>query len=99
MRVVWTELAFEQLDSAMAIIARDRPDAAAAWLELMLDAGESLSELPDRGRVVPEAEREDVRELIISPYRLVYRRDPDSVSIVMVLHERRQLTVDDIPSG
>ena len=96
MKVVWTELAFEQLDSAMAFIARDRPDAAATWLELILDAGESLSELPDRGRVVPEADRDDIRELIISPYRLVYRRERDSASILMVLHQRRQLTADDI---
>ena len=51
MRVVWTELAFEQLDSAMAFIARDRPDTAVAWLELMLDAGEGLSELPDRRKL------------------------------------------------
>ncbi|MDP2182163.1 MAG: type II toxin-antitoxin system RelE/ParE family toxin [Actinomycetota bacterium] len=96
MRVAWTEQAHAQLDEAIAFIAQDRPEAALAWLERLLDAGESLSELPDRGRVVPEAARADVRELIIGPYRLVYRVDSDSVTITMVLHERRELSGDDV---
>ena len=75
MRVVWTEHAYAQLDEAMAFIARDRPSTAMAWLELILDAGDSLAELPDRGRCVPEASRHDVRRVIINPYRRRYRRD------------------------
>jgi plasmid stabilization system protein ParE len=63
------------LDEAIAFVARDRPDTATIWLERILDAGESLAELPDRGRIVPEVSRDDVRELIISPYRLIYRHD------------------------
>lgn len=75
----------------MAFIARDRPDAAAVWLELILNHGRSLSELPDRGRIVPEFGRKNIRELIVSPFRLVYRRDVDVVTVVMVIHERRDL--------
>jgi toxin ParE1/3/4 len=96
MRVVWTEYAYAQLDDAMAFIARDRPETAMAWLELILDAGASLAELPDRGRIVPESAREDVRELIISPYRLIYRRDAHNITITMVSHERRLLSPEDV---
>ncbi|MDZ4063355.1 MAG: type II toxin-antitoxin system RelE/ParE family toxin [Coriobacteriia bacterium] len=96
MRVVWTEHAHEQLDNAMAFIASDRPDTATAWLERILDEGASLAEFPDRGRVVPEASRDEVRELIMSPYRLIYRRDPDVVTITMVLHGRRKLDLADV---
>jgi toxin ParE1/3/4 len=95
-KVVWTEYAYMQLDDAMAFIARDRPETAMAWLELILDAGASLAELPDRGRIVPELARVDVRELIISPYRLIYRRDTDDVTITMVSHERRVLSPEDV---
>jgi len=95
-KVVWTEHAYSQLDDAMAFIAHDRPEAALAWLELILDAGASLAELPDRGRIVPESAREDVRERIISPYRLIYRRDADDVTITMVSHERRLLSPEDV---
>lgn len=96
MKVAWTEHAYAQLDEAMAFIARDRPETAMVWLEHILDAGASLAELPDRGRIVPEAAREDVRELIISPYRLIYRRDARTVTVTMVVHERRELTAEDV---
>jgi toxin ParE1/3/4 len=95
-KVAWTEHACAQLDAAMAFIARDRPETATVWLERILGAGASLAELPDRGRVVPEAAREDVRELIISPYRLIYRRDAHSATVTMVVHERRELTEEDV---
>jgi toxin ParE1/3/4 len=95
-KVAWTEHAYAQLEEAMAFIARDRPETAMAWLERILDAGASLAELPDRGRVVREAARQDVRELIISPYRLIYRQDAHTVTITMVTHERRGLTEEDV---
>ena len=96
MRVNWSELAFAQLDEAMAHIAQDRPAAAVRWLEHLLDSAESLAEFPDSGPVSDEAKRDDIHELTVSPYRLIYRRDPSAVYITMVLHERQQFDVDDL---
>ena len=95
MRVTWTEHAYAQLDEAMAFIARDRPNTAMTWLERILDAAQDLDELTERGRIVPEFARDDVRELIISPYRLIYRSDQAGVTVTMVVHERRELLPDD----
>ncbi len=99
MRVEWTELAFAQLDEAMAFIAHDRPETAARWLDAMLDEAQRPAQFPDSGRVVPEASRDDIRELVVSPYRIVYRRDPDAVFITMFLHERQLVDEDDILGG
>lgn len=99
MRVIWTELAFAQLNEAMAYIALDSPQTAAHWLGMILDAAGQLSEFPDSGRIVPEAARGDVRELIFSPYRLVYRRDSDAVYVTMVLHERQHVEPEDVIGG
>ena len=99
MRVIWTELAFAQLDEAMAFIAVDSPQTAARWLDMILEAAGQLSEFPDSGRVVPEAAREDIRELVFSPYRLVYQRDSDAVYVTMVLHERQHVEPEDVVGG
>lgn len=99
MRVIWTELAFAQLDGAMAFIALDSPQTAARWLDMILEAAGRLLEFPDSGRVVPEAAREDIRELIFSPYRLVYFRDADAVYVTMVLHERQHVEPEDVIGG
>ena len=99
MRVFWTELAFAQLDEAMAFMALDSPQTAARWLDMILEAAGQLSEFPDSGRIVPEAAREDIRELLFSPYRLVYLRDSDAVYVTMVLHERQHVEPEDIVGG
>jgi toxin ParE1/3/4 len=98
-RVAWTELAYAQLDGAMAFIAASSPQTAARWLDMILEAAGRLSEFPDSGRLVPEAAREDVREIIFSPYRLIYLRDVDAVYVTTVLHERQHVDADDIVSG
>jgi toxin ParE1/3/4 len=95
-RVEWTELATEQLDEAMSFIAADRPAAALEWLELLLGEAERLADFPDMGRVAPESAREEIRELVVSPYRLVYRREPDAVYVTMVLHERQNIEPGEI---
>ncbi len=99
MRVIWTELAFAQLDEAMAFIAADSPQTAARWLDSILKSTGQLSEFPDSGRIVPEAAREDIRELLFSPYRLVYRRDIGAIYVTMVLHERQHVEPEDVVGG
>ncbi len=39
-----------------------------------------------RGRAVPEFAREDLRELIIQNYRVVYRVSNDRITVLAVLH-------------
>jgi toxin ParE1/3/4 len=36
--------------------------------------------------IVPEYEREDLREVIEKPYRIIYRIHPDQIDIVAVIH-------------
>ncbi len=86
MRVVWSSLTDEQVDEAVAFIAADRPVAARRWLERFLDQVRLLMTFPDSGRVVPELERDDVRELLVGPYRVVSRRGTNLVETVTVWH-------------
>jgi plasmid stabilization system protein ParE len=44
---------------------------------------------------VPEFGRNDLRELLVDPYRVVYRRSKRAVEIVTVWHQRR----GDLPPG
>ena len=89
MRLVWSPLADAQVDDAVAYIAADDPAAALAWLERMLERVRSLVDYPDSGRAVPELQREDVRELIVPPYRILYRRTADAVEIAAIRHGAR----------
>ena len=96
MRVGWTPLAERRVADAFAYIANDRPSAARRWLERLLDRVDTLKVFPDGGRMVPEAGRPEIRELIVRPYRVVYRRDPNRVVILTVRHSRQAFSVSDL---
>ena len=90
MKVVWSPLADRQVDEAVGYIARGDPAAALAWLRRLLASVRALSRFPDAGRVVPEVRREDIREVIVRPYRVIYRRRSDAVEIVALRHGARE---------
>lgn len=55
----------------------------------ILDRVERLAEHPDMGRMVPEFSQRALREIIHPPFRIVYRRDPNTVRVVRVWRGER----------
>jgi plasmid stabilization system protein ParE len=88
-RVVWTPEARRALDEALAFIAQDAPDVARRLLEQALSAAQSLAELSERGRVVPERVDSAIREVFVYRYRLMYRVTAESVQILAFVHGAR----------
>ena len=98
MRVEWTSLAESQAADAFARIAGDRPGAAVHWFESLVRRVESLATMPDQGRRVPEVQRSSIREVLVEPYRVIYRRDEARVVILTIQHQRRNLKPEDVQS-
>ena len=92
MTLVWTEPAVAALAAIRDFIGRDNPFYAGVFAERLILAAESLHELPERGRVVPELSRGDVRELLFQRYRIIYRLRPDGVEILIIVHGARDLS-------
>ena len=46
------------------------------------------------GRCVPEFERDDIRETLLRPYRIIYRLNVDRIDILTVRHYRELLPED-----
>jgi hypothetical protein len=57
------------LDDAVSYVARDSRPAAERLLIHALEAASSLNVHAGRGRVVPELERPNVRQLLVQRYR------------------------------
>ena len=68
-------------------------EAGERALRRILDSIRRLGELPDLGRIVPEFGQRSLRELIRPPFRIVYRREPEGVSIVRIWRSERLLEV------
>jgi plasmid stabilization system protein ParE len=87
--VVWARRARSDLRLAINFIQADSPEAARSFASAIVQASRALSTLSERGRVVPELGQDEVRELLLGRYRLVYEVFADRVAIVRVLHASR----------
>jgi plasmid stabilization system protein ParE len=94
-KVIRSEAAVDDILSiAVDILTSSGVGAALAFDERLDAAIESLDELANRGRIVPELRARGIntyRELIVLPYRIMYRVEPGEVWIVAVLDHRRDL--------
>jgi toxin ParE1/3/4 len=86
----WTEAAFDDLESIAGYVARDLEHYAAALVQEVIDAARSLAVYADRGQVVPELQDASLPELLVRPYRLVYRVEEQVVLILAVIHGSRR---------
>jgi plasmid stabilization system protein ParE len=57
----------------------------------IIEHAEALIEFPNKGRVVPEKQRESLREIILSPYRIAYEihAERQVVEIMTIWHAAR----------
>ena len=62
-RVVWSQRSLNALDEILTWIAQDSPEGAASVARAALASAGSPASLAERGRVVPELDRESVREI------------------------------------
>ena len=91
MKIVWTDPAVEDLRELHAYIARDSEMYASGFVERIILAAERLADHPKVGRVVPEANNENVREILYQRYRIIYRVKGDSIEMLSVIHGARDL--------
>lgn len=90
-RVVWTPEAISRLNDIEAHIALDSPNNAKEMIARLLARSRQLESAALSGREVPEYRREDIRELLDRPYRIIYRYLPEHVTILTVMHYRQLL--------
>ncbi|GAB6283434.1 MAG: hypothetical protein STSR0008_22010 [Ignavibacterium sp.] len=57
---------------------------------------DTLSKNPERGRKVPEANREDIREVFEGEYRIIYRIEAKKVSILSIRNFKQILPLNDL---
>jgi toxin ParE1/3/4 len=94
LRVQWSESALDDLDRALAYIAADNPEAAKRLGKKAREATRKLKDFPDTGRVVPEIQNTAIRELIVGPFRVIYRKTQEEVRIVYIVRAERDLDLN-----
>jgi plasmid stabilization system protein ParE len=89
--VKWTPQATDDLEAIAGFIAQDSPHYASLFVMDVLAAAEGLGRFPRSGRIVPELNDPDVREIVLGNYRIVHRVRGELVEILTVYHGARLL--------
>jgi len=96
-KIIWTHVAEKDLKEIIEHISADSPRNALRILKNIKKKASDLYTLPERGRIVPELQDQGIsqyRELVIPPWRLIYRIAERKIFVLSVIDSRRN--VEDI---
>ena len=96
MIIIWSPLAIEKASEIAGYIALDKPLAAEKWINKIFSKVEDLELSSEIGRVVPEINNRQFRELIYGNYRIIYRIETKQISILTIRHGRQILPINEI---
>jgi plasmid stabilization system protein ParE len=71
--IIWTDQALEDIESIAEYISRDSFHYAQLAVRKIFGTVKRLSLFPESGRIVPEIEQKNIKELILGNYRIIYR--------------------------
>lgn len=91
MRVHWTRNAIAHLTNIYEYIGLNSITYAKRTVENITQRSKQIADQPYSGRMVPEYESDDIRELIEKPYRIIYRIKPDQIDVIAGIHGARLL--------
>jgi len=90
-KLIWSPKAASDMGDICEYISRDSEYYAKLFAQKVMLLAETIAKFPMTGRVVPEYNREDIRERIFQRYRIVYRLKPGKVEIAAIVHGARLL--------
>lgn len=96
-KVIWAQAAAKDLENIILFVADESPATALNILKKIKGKVSTLSSYPQRGRIVPELQDHGIlvyRELIIPPWRVMFRISERKVDVLSVLDSRQN--VEDI---
>lgn len=96
-RISWALSAVEDLKSISDYISRDSKKYAKIQVKRLRLRTNRLKQNPRIGRVVPEIQDENIRELIEGNYRIIYKIiNKNRIDILTVHHSARNLEIGDV---
>ena len=96
-QVIWAAVAENDLKEIIEYISAESPYNALKILQKIKETASGLYTLPERGRVIPELQDQGISqygELIIPPWRLIYRIAERQIYVLSIIDSRRN--VEDI---
>ncbi len=80
------------MEAIVRYIAMNNPEAARKVGQNLLNKTKELGQFPLKGQMVPEFNSSDIRQVILKPYRIVYRVEEDKkqISVARFWHSSQE---------
>lgn len=91
-KISWASGAESDLSNLILYIAEESPANALKVLAKIKEKASNLKQFPERGRIVPELQDQGIglyREIIVPPWKIVYRISGKEVYVLTVLDSRQ----------
>ena len=88
MKTNWTRTSVEHLVAIYEHIAQDAPLYAQRVVDRLTRRSEQIAKFPGSGRMVPEYDAPEIREVIERPYRIIYRVIENNVYVLVIADGR-----------
>lgn len=90
-KIVWTKWSLRDLKLIYEYIKIDSPLYASRFINSIVARTDQLINFPESGRVVPEKDNSNIRELIEGNYRIFYKLQRHTITILRIHHSARQI--------
>jgi plasmid stabilization system protein ParE len=90
-KIVLSKVARFDLKEIVSYISRDSIKYAQLEKKKIIDAIDRLPKQPLSGRVVPELNNDNLRELLFRNYRIIYEIVPDKQINILTIHHHARL--------
>ena len=90
-KVSWTRRSINDLKLIHEFISLDSKFYADRFINKIVSRVEQLIEFPESGRIIPEKEENDLRELIEGNYRIFYRVQRNNVTILRIHNSAKNI--------
>jgi addiction module RelE/StbE family toxin len=85
-KIIWSPEALRQLREISDYISAGSETHANATITKIVDAVRSLETFPRLGRKVPERDRDELREILVLNWRIVYEIAEYDIDILDIIH-------------
>ncbi len=92
-RIVWSPQSLRDLHAIHEYIGRDSKHYANLTVARIFSAVERLLHFPESGRIVPERDEPDIREIMVGRFRVVYRLRSATIEVATVFRASREFPV------
>jgi addiction module RelE/StbE family toxin len=90
-KIIWTARSLSDLEDIGEFISKDSPRYAGLTIEKLIETAKMIERNQKIGRIVPELNQNNIREIITGNYRIIYQLFNAESSYILTVHHSSRL--------